>query len=144
MIELPQLKDSAKAYPIDSVAAGNAFLPTFMADYNARFAKAPFDERDLHRPLTGDDDLDDAFAWKEDRTVSKNLTLQYDQVLFILEPNAITRSLACKRVMVLDYPDGRFAIRHNGVDLPYRTFDKRPQVNQAAIVENKRLGPVLT
>src|SRR5437588_5343154 len=31
----------------------------------------------------------------------------------------------------------------NGVDLPYRTFDKRQQVNQAAIVENKRLGPVL-
>ena len=128
---------------IDTVAAGNAFLPTFMADHNARFAKAPFDERDLHRPLAGDDDLDDAFAWKEDRTVSKNLTLQYDKVLFILEPNEITRSLACKRVMVLDYPDGRFAIRHNGVDLPYRTFDKRPQVNQAAIVENKRLGPVL-
>src|SRR5882757_1074256 len=96
---------------IDTVAAGNAFLPTFMADYNARFAKPPFDERDLHRPLASDDDLDDA--------------------------------LACKRVMVLDYPDGRFAIRHNGVDLPYRTFDKRPQVNQAAIVENKRLGPVL-
>src|SRR5262245_54361777 len=128
---------------INTVAAGNAFLPTFMADYNARFAKPPFDERDLHRPLAGDDDLDDAFAWKEDRTVSKNLTLQYDQVLFILEPNEITRSLACKRVMVLDYPDGRFAMRHNGVDLPYRTFDKRPQVNQAAIVENKRLGPVL-
>ena len=75
---------------IDTVAAGNAFLPTFMADYNARFAKPPFDERDLHRPLAGDDDLDDAFAWKEDRTVSKNLTLQYDQVLFILEPNEIT------------------------------------------------------
>ena len=128
---------------IDTVAAGNAFLPIFMADYNTRFAKAPFDERDLHRPLVGDDDLDDAFAWKEDRTVSKNLTLQYDKVLFILEPNEITRSLACKRVMILDYPDGRFAIRHDGVDLPYRTFDKRPQVNQAAIVENKRLGPVL-
>src|SRR5262249_38709844 len=56
---------------IDTVAAGNAFLPTFMADYNARFAKPPFDERDLHRPLAGDDDLEDAFAWKEDRTVSK-------------------------------------------------------------------------
>ena len=66
---------------IDTVAAGNAFLPIFMADYNTRFAKAPFDERDLHRPLVGDDDLDDAFAWKEDRTVSKNLTLQYDKVL---------------------------------------------------------------
>ena len=36
---------------IDTVAAGNAFLPIFMADYNTRFAKAPFDERDLHRPV---------------------------------------------------------------------------------------------
>ncbi len=46
-------------------------------------------------------------------------------------------------VTVIDYPDGRLAIRHNGVDLQYRTFDKRPQVNQAAIVENNRLGPIL-
>ena len=128
---------------ISSMVAGNAFLPVFMADYNTRFAKAPFDDRDLHRALAEHDDLDDAFAWKEERSVSVNLTLQYDQVMFILEPNAITRSLARKRVTVVDYPDGRLAIRHNGVDLPYRTFDKRPQVNQAAIVENKRLGPVL-
>jgi len=128
---------------ISSMVAGNAFLPVFMAYYNTRFAKAPFDDRDLHRALAEHDDLDDAFAWKEERSVSVNLTLQYDQVMFILEPNAITRSLARKRVTVVDYPDGRLAIRHNGVDLPYRTFDKRPQVNQAAIVENKRLGPVL-
>ena len=72
---------------IDTIAAGNAFLPAFMEKYNARFAKAPFDDRDVHRTLVaGHDDLDDAFAWKEERTVSVNLTLQYDQVLFILEP----------------------------------------------------------
>ncbi len=129
---------------IDTLVAGNAFLPAFMEKYNARFAKVPFDDRDVHRTLvTGHDDLDDAFAWKEERTVSVNLTLQYDQVLFILEPSGIARSLARKRVTVIDYPDGRLAIRYNGVDLPYRTFDKRPQVNQAAIVENKRLGPIL-
>ena len=128
---------------IDTIAAGNVFLPAFIDDYNARFAKAPFDNRDIHRPLAGHDDLDDSFAWKEERSVSVNLTLQYDQVLFILEPTGIARSLARKRVTVIDYPDGRLAIRHNGIDLPYRTFDKRPQVNQAAIVENKRLGPVL-
>lgn len=128
---------------IDTIAAGNAFLPAFMEKYNARFAKAPLEDRDVHRPLAGHDDLDDAFAWKEERTVSANLTLQYDQVLFILEPTGIARSLARKRVTVIDYPDGRLAIRYNGVDLTYRTFDKRPQVNQAAIVENKRLGPIL-
>ena len=118
---------------IDTIAAGNAFLPAFMEQYNARFAKAPLEDRDVHRPLAGHDDLDDTFAWKEERSVSMNLTLQYDQVLFILEPTGIARSLARKRVRVIDYPDGRLAIRHNGVDLPYRTFDKRPQVNQAAI-----------
>jgi hypothetical protein len=128
---------------ISTMEAGNAFLPAFMADYNARFAKPPFDDRDLHRGCADHDNLDDAFAWKEERTVSVNLTLQYDQVMFILEPNEVTRPLARRRVTVIDYPDGRLAIRHNGVDLPYRTFDKRPQVNQAAIVENKRLGPVL-
>jgi len=128
---------------IDTIEAGNAFLPAFMETYNVRFAKAPLEDRDLHRPLASHDDIDDVFAWKEGRSVSMNLTLQYDQVLFILEPTGIARSLARKRVTVIDYPDGRLAIRYNGVDLPYRTFDKRSQVNQAAIVENKRLGPIL-
>ena len=127
---------------VASIAAANAFLPAFMTDYNARFGKEPAQAEDGHRPMT-DCVLDDVFAWKEDRTVTKNLTLQYDKVLFLLEPNATTRLLARNRVTIIDYPDGRLAIRHDGVDLPYRTFDKRPQVNQAAIVENKRLGPVL-
>ena len=64
-------------------------------------------------------------------------------MLFLLEPNEITRPLARQRVTVYDYPDGRLAIKHHGLELPYRIFDRRQQVDQAAIVENKRLGPVL-
>ncbi len=63
--------------------------------------------------------------------------------MLILEPNEVTRPLARQRVTVCDYPDGRLAIKHKGLDLPYRVFDRRQQVNQAAVVENKRLGPVL-
>lgn len=66
------------------------------------------------------------------------------KVLFMLDPNEITRPLARQRVMVFDYPDGRFAIKHKGKSLPYKIFDRLQQVDQAAIVENKRLGPVLT
>jgi hypothetical protein len=128
---------------IATVAAANAFLPAFLEDYNRRFAKDPYSAKDLHRPLGEHDDLDEAFAWKEERTVSSNLTLQYDRVLFLLEPNEITRPLARQRVTVYDYPDGRLAIKHHGLELPYRIFDRRQQVDQAAIVENKRLGPVL-
>jgi hypothetical protein len=103
---------------IDTIEAGNAFLPAFMEKYNARFAKAPLEDRDLHRPLASHEDIDDAFAWKEERSVSVNLTLQYDQVLFILEPTKIARSLARKRVTVIDYPDGRLAIRHTASIYP--------------------------
>src|SRR5271156_368418 len=70
-----------------TLAEGNALLPVFIADYNTRFAKAPANGKDLHRPLHAGDDLDDAFAWKEDRTLSETLTLQYDKVAFILEPS---------------------------------------------------------
>ena len=48
-----------------------------------------------------------------------------------------------KRVTVIDYPDGRLAIRYRGIELAYRTFDKIQQVDQGAIVENKRLGAAL-
>jgi len=126
-----------------TLAEGNALLPGFIADYNARFAKAPANNKDLHRPLRTGDDLDDAFAWKEERTLSRALTLQFDKVLFILEPSKLAKAAIGKRVTVVDYPDGRLAIRYRGVELAYRTFDKIRQVSQAAIVENKQLGAVL-
>jgi hypothetical protein len=62
----------------------------------------------------------------------------------MLEPNDITRGLIRRRVTVADYPDGRVVISHSGLPLPYRIFDKIRQVDQAAIVDNKRLSAVLS
>jgi hypothetical protein len=126
-----------------NLAEGNALLPAFMADYNARFAKPPANGKDLHRPLRDQDKLEDAFAWKEERTLSRALTLQYDKVVFVLAPTDQAKAAIGKRVTVLDYPDGRLSIRYKGVKLAYRTFDKLRQVSQAEIVENKRLSAVL-
>ena len=64
-------------------------------------------------------------------------------MVLMLEPNATTRLLAGKRVMIVNYPDGRFAIQYRGTDLPYRVFDKIQTINSAAIVENKQLGAAL-
>ena len=96
----------------------------------------------MHRALAPQDDLDRSFAWRE-RTVTNTLTVQYDRVLFILEPSALTRPLARKKVSVFDYPDGRIEIRHQGLALPYRTFDRISRIDQGAIVENKRLSAAL-
>jgi len=128
---------------ISSIAEANAFLPAYMTRHNQRFARAPFDPRDVHRPLAAHDDLRGEMVWREQRKVTAALTLHYNKVMFILEPTEISRPLAGKRVDVCEYPDGRLEIRHGGHSLPYEMFDKIRQVNQAAIVESKHLGAAL-
>src|SRR5580700_497760 len=91
---------------VSTIAAGNQLLPGFLADYNTRFGKEPHNPKNLHRPLSADDNLADVFAWREERAISNNLTLQYDKVVFLIEPNELTRELRRKRVTVVDYPDG--------------------------------------
>ena len=39
---------------ISDMAAGNAYLPEFMADFNRRFAVAPRNPEDAHRALLRD------------------------------------------------------------------------------------------
>ena len=129
---------------ISTLEAANAFLPGFMARHNAKFARPAAQAGvDAHRSLAAHDDLDTALCWKEERRVSQRLTLQYDKMIFLLTPNEATRQAAGQRVQILDHPDGRLAIRHQGLDLPYTIFDQVRQVEQGTVVEHKRLDAVL-
>ncbi len=76
--------------------------------YNDRFGKEPHDPKDLYRPLSTGDDLADVFGWREKRTVSNSLTLQYDKVL--LEPNEITRALRRSCGKAFDIGRGGYGI----------------------------------
>ena len=51
--------------------------------------------------------------------------------------------LVRKKVEVVNYPDGRFAVQFNGTPLGFRVFDKIRTVHAGAIVDNKRLSAVL-
>ena len=129
---------------ISTVESANAWLPGFVEDYNERFGRAPANAKNLHRPLTEADDLDEILAWREERTVTRNLTLRYDRMMLLLDPTTpFARGLAGKKIEVVNYPDGRFAVRHEGIALPFRVFDKIQTVAPGAIVENKRLGAAL-
>jgi hypothetical protein len=127
---------------ISTMEAANAWLPGFIATYNARFGREPANAKNLHRPLTKVDDLDEILAWRETRTVTKNLTLHYDRML-LLEPTPFVRGLVRKTVEVVNYPDGRFAVQFEGTALPFRVFDTIQTVPPGAIVDNKRLGAAL-
>jgi hypothetical protein len=128
---------------VSSMAAANAWLPGFVTAYNTRFGRDPANAKDLHRPLRQGDDLDEILAWREERTVTRNLTLHYDRMMLLLDPTPLARGLVRKKVEVVNYPDGRFAVQFNGATLGFKVFDKIQTVQPGAIVDNKRLSAVL-
>ncbi len=109
---------------ISSIEAANTWLPEFIAAHNARFGREPANAKDLHRKLTAADDLDEILAWREERTVTRNLTLHYDRMMLILERHPSRAVWCAKKVEVVNYPDGRFTVQFKGTPLPFRVFDK--------------------
>jgi hypothetical protein len=128
---------------ISTIVAANTWLPGFIANHNVRFGRDPVNAKDLHRPLSAADDLDEVLAWREQRTVTHNLTLHYDRMMLMLDPTPLARGLVRKKVEVVNYPDGRFAVQFDGTALGFRVFDKIQTVQPGAIVDNKRLSAVL-
>jgi Winged helix-turn helix len=128
---------------ISTLAAANAWLPGFITAYNARFGRKPLNAKDLHRPLTGADNLAEILAWREERTVTNSLTLHYDRMMLLLDPTEFARGLVRKKVEVVNYPDGQFAVQFEGTPLSFRVFDKIQTVQPGTIIENKRLGAAL-
>ncbi len=130
---------------ISTPEAGNSFLPLFQADYNRRFGREPLSRHDAHRPLRDEEDLDLIFTWQEERKLSRNLTIHYKRVMYLVEPDPETQALAGQRCRVHEHEDGRVEVRHANKPLPCSVFfDKAPRVPQGAIVANKRLGAVLS
>jgi len=128
---------------ISTLEAGNAFAPHFIADFNGRFAKSPRRDFDAHRPLRADEDLDLTFTWREQRKVSLSLTLNYAREIYMLADTAGNRRLIQRYIDVYEYPDGRIEVRAGGRALPHVRYDKLPQIDTAAVVENKRLDHAL-
>jgi len=129
---------------ISDMAAGNAFLPGFVACFNARFAKAPARADNLHRAMnTEPNRLSDVLCHRDKRYVGQQLTFTYERKKIMLEVNDVTRGLIGRYVDTYAFPDGRFQVRWKGVTLPFTVFDKTQRVTHAAITENKNLGAVL-
>jgi hypothetical protein len=128
---------------VSALEAENAYAPCFIADYNRRFAKPPRYDFNAHRPIRDDENLERIFTCRQPRKVSHAPTLQYDKTIYLLPDAPGTRQLIHKYIEDYEYPHGRIELRAGGAALPYTTYDRLPEIDQDAIVENKRLGDVL-
>jgi transposase len=128
---------------ISTREAANAYAPSFIADFNRRFAKPPASDHNTHRPLRDDEDLRQILAYRVPRKVTNSLTVQYDRVMYLLEDTAANRRLIHEYVEVVEYPDGVIEVQAGGVVLPHTEYDRITKIDQGAEVDSKRLASVL-
>lgn len=96
---------------ISDIQSANAFAPSFIADYNRKFAVQPRSEHDTHRPLLfSQQELDQVFSHQETRTLSKNLTLQYSKVIYQIQTSRPSYALRKAQVTVCETPQGDISI----------------------------------
>jgi hypothetical protein len=128
---------------IDNPDDANRFAPGFIGDYNRRFGREPADPRDAHRPLRGDENLDQVLRWKEQRTLTHNLTVHYKRHLYLVNDSPKARAVRGKAVEVHDFEDGTVKIRHRAIELTARVFRKAGDVRQQDVADNKYLASTL-
>jgi hypothetical protein len=126
---------------ISSMANGNTYLAEFIEEFNRRFAIEPRSSVDAHPPLTAKDDLARILTWQETRTLSKNLTLQFQKTVYQIQTERPTYALRKAQVTVCVNAQEDIAILYNGKALPYSIYNQ--QARQAEIVSAKQLDQVL-
>jgi transposase len=122
---------------ISDMDNANAFLPEFREDFNQRFAVQPRSTHDAHRPLLKTENLDIIFTDQKTGTLSKNLTIQHNKVIYQIQSTRPDYTLRNATVTVCENAKGVVTILYKNEPLPYTIFHK--PVRQAEVVDTKTL-----
>ena len=122
---------------ISDMASANAYLPQFREDFNRRFAVQPRSTQDAHRPLLKTEKLDIILTHQKTGTLSKNLTVQANKVIYQIQSDRPDYALRHAQVTVCENSQGEVTILYKNQPLTYTLYHK-PQ-RQAEVVDTKTL-----
>ena len=106
---------------------GNAFLASFTAFWNERFAVPPRDETTAHRPWTGTAAaLEDALARREDRTLTKALTFSSAGTKYCVRTNGPGTALRGARVTLYHFVGGGMTVHYKDRVMPVTAYGTYP------------------
>jgi len=123
---------------VGTLTQANAFLPEFCCDFNRRFAVVAREAQDAHRPLRLTDDLTRILALRELRTLSKNLTLNYNRTVYQIHTPRATYAMRQAQVEMRERYDGTLQILYKGKPLEYSIYREPPR--QAELIPSKDLN----
>jgi transposase len=126
---------------ISDMDAANAFLPEYLAELNERFAVRPRLPHDSHRPLRRGDDLNRILTLRETRKLGKNLTLQYEKVIYQIKTKRPGYALRGACITVREHPNGRITLEYKGKSLDFEIF--KCQEKGAKVMTSKEIATEL-
>ncbi|MEO6906880.1 MAG: ISNCY family transposase [Abditibacteriaceae bacterium] len=126
---------------INSMEEANAMLPTFIESLNAKFAVAPRNPRDAHRQLEHREKLDTILTLQAPRVLSKNLTLQFNNIVYQIKTARPTYAMRRAHVLVSQDREGTVTISYKGKLLQYEIHHR--QTSQAKVVDAKEINVTL-
>lgn len=121
---------------ISTREAGNAYLHEFIQDFNQRFADEPRSEVNAHRSLTAKDELARILTWQEARTISKNLTVQFEKIVYQIQTERPTYTMRNAVVTVCVDAKQNVTLIYKGKSLPYTIFHQQAKQSEVVIAKD--------
>jgi len=127
---------------VSSIEEGNRFLEAYWEVHNMKFAVLPENKHDAHRKILPDQDLSKIFSIKQQRTVSKNLEVQYKNRIYQIITETPSKSLCKAQVTILEGRDGKVLMEYKGRQVRFREYGK--QEYKGKEVDSKDIDRFLT
>lgn len=127
---------------IDDINAANAWCDGYVKRYNARFARAPLNELDLHTPLHANENVELILTVCETRKLSTTLTLQHGTLQHLLDDTPGARSLIGQPIAIHTYGDGHIELHANSQVFAYTSLAIRRPTSRTD-VDNKTVQGTL-
>lgn len=104
---------------ISSIEDGNKYLPEFIKKYNEQFSVEARAKENLHEKVE-EDKIIRAFRYKEERKLSKNLELSYNNRILQIKTDKPAYFMIKAKVIVIEDLNGNIEIELHGKRLQYK------------------------
>src|SRR5207244_3214850 len=116
---------------ISTIDEANKFLlDKYWDAHNKKFAVAPKDKQDAHRKLLAEHDLKRILCHKEYRKVSKNLEIQYNNIIYQIVMEKPSMAMRQAQVTVLEGLDGSISIEYKGKAVAFKEYGKQEYIGK--------------
>ncbi len=134
-----RLVKELRIHHIHTYQDANAYLPSFLHFYNQKFAVLPRSAGDVHTSLDPTIDLDFLFSIHDYRIISKDLQIQFNNVIYQIITPRPPQHLIGREVLVVQNQSGDISAYLNHQLLTLHVFHKQPK--QAHSLSAKSLLP---